>query len=63
MHVPVNVDIHVEVNGGISVRTGHGIAHQVKDALLASELSILDVIVHIEPAPPPKLSGQVQPTE
>lgn len=46
------VDIHVEVDGEISVREGHEIAHRVKDALLASHLPILDVIVHIEPAPP-----------
>jgi cation diffusion facilitator family transporter len=44
------VDIHVEVDGRSPVREGHRIAHQVKDALLAANLSILDVLVHIEPA-------------
>jgi len=43
------VEIHIQVDGAISVREGHGIAHRVKDALLASELSILDVLVHVEP--------------
>jgi cation diffusion facilitator family transporter len=44
------VDIHVEVNGNLSVRRGHEIAHEVKQALLDSPLSILDATVHIEPA-------------
>ena len=44
------VDIHVEVDGNLSVRRGHDIAHDVKQALLDSQLSILDATVHIEPA-------------
>jgi len=44
------VDIHVEVDGNLSVRRGHEIAHDVKQALLDSQLSILDATVHIEPA-------------
>jgi len=44
------VDIHVEVDEHMSVRQGHEVAHSVKDALLSSELPILDVLVHIEPA-------------
>jgi cation diffusion facilitator family transporter len=45
------VDIQVCVDGDLSVRAGHAIAHAVKDALLASApLAISDVTVHIEPA-------------
>lgn len=44
------VDIHVEVDGNLSVRRGHEIAHDVKQALVDSQLSILDATVHIEPA-------------
>lgn len=44
------VDIHVEVDGGLTVREGHAIAHRVKDRLLQSELPVLDALVHIEPA-------------
>jgi cation diffusion facilitator family transporter len=44
------VDIHVVVDGALSVRQGHIIAHQVKNALLESDLSVLDVTVHIEPS-------------
>lgn len=43
------VDIHVEVDGQMSVREGHTIAHLVKDRLLESDLRILDALVHVEP--------------
>jgi len=45
------VDIHVEVEGEISVRDGHALGHDVKDRLLGCELPILDVLVHVEPIP------------
>jgi cation diffusion facilitator family transporter len=44
------VDLHVKVNGEISVREGHHIAHEVKRAIRASDRRIVDVLVHIEPA-------------
>lgn len=44
------VDIHVEVDGAMTVREGHEIAHRVKDALVAMDGRIQDVVVHIEPA-------------
>src|SRR5262245_49697844 len=43
------LDIHVVVNGELTVRRGHEIAHQVKDRLLQSQHRINDVTVHIEP--------------
>ena len=43
------VDIHVVVDPDLPVRTGHLIGHQVKDALIDSDLPILDALVHIEP--------------
>jgi cation diffusion facilitator family transporter len=43
------VDIEVRVDGDLSVRAGHAIAHAVKDALLASALRVTDVTVHVEP--------------
>jgi cation diffusion facilitator family transporter len=43
------VDLHVIVDGNLSVREGHIIAHNVKDALLKTKLRINDVIIHIEP--------------
>lgn len=43
------VDLHVGVNGAISVRDGHDIAHQVKDAIKQADARIADVLIHIEP--------------
>ena len=43
------VDLHVGVNGDISVRDGHHIAHLVKNAVRAADPAIADVLVHIEP--------------
>jgi cation diffusion facilitator family transporter len=45
------VDLHVLVNGDISVREGHRIAHQVKRAIQLAEARIANVLVHVEPAP------------
>jgi cation diffusion facilitator family transporter len=45
------VDIQVRVDGNLTVREGHDIAHAVKDALIASTIhGISDVSVHVEPA-------------
>ena len=44
------VDLHIGVNGNISVREGHHIAHQVKAAIQQTDTRIADVLVHIEPA-------------
>ena len=44
------VDIQVRVDGELTVRAGHEIAHAVKDALLGSPPHrISDVTVHVEP--------------
>lgn len=44
------VDIHVEVDGNLTVHAGHEIAHRVKEALLRANPRVADVLVHIEPA-------------
>jgi cation diffusion facilitator family transporter len=44
------VDLHVGVDGNISVHQGHEIAHRVKSAIQQSDSRIADVLVHIEPA-------------
>ncbi|XHR28632.1 MAG: cation diffusion facilitator family transporter [Chthoniobacteraceae bacterium] len=44
------VDIHVRVDGSLTVRRGHAIAHEVKDCLRDTHPAIRDVLVHIEPA-------------
>jgi cation diffusion facilitator family transporter len=45
------VDLHVGVDGNISVHEGHDIAHRVKEAIQHSDSHVADVLVHIEPAP------------
>jgi len=44
------VDLHVGVDGNISVHKGHEIAHRVKEAIQQSDSRVADVLVHIEPA-------------
>jgi len=43
------VDIHIQVDGSLTVTEGHAIAHAVKSKLLESNLRIKDVLVHVEP--------------
>jgi cation diffusion facilitator family transporter len=43
------VDIHVQVNGSMTVREGHEIGHAVKARLMESQPRITDVTVHLEP--------------
>ena len=42
-------DLHVIVNGKISVREGHNIAGAVKAAIIKAKLAVYNVLVHIEP--------------
>jgi len=44
------VDIHIMVDGKLTVDAGHKIAHHVKDIILSSGLRVVDVLVHVEPA-------------
>lgn len=46
------VDIHVVVDGSLSVKEGHDIAHTVKETLISWNPRIRGVIVHIEPFDP-----------
>ncbi len=44
------IDIHIVVDGEMSVREGHKLAHVIKQDLLHSDMDILDVLVHVEPS-------------
>jgi cation diffusion facilitator family transporter len=44
-------DLHVRVNGSLSVSDGHHIAHAVVHALREGNFQLSDVTVHIEPEP------------
>lgn len=43
------VDLHVEVDGKLSVFDGHEISHRLKDYLMEQMPEIADVLIHIEP--------------
>ena len=44
------IDMHVIVDGNITVHKGHQISHEVKNKLINSFLNVSDVLIHIEPA-------------
>lgn len=52
------VDLHTRVDGSISVRDGHDIAHEVKAAIRSTNPRITDVLVHVEPAKVATASAQ-----
>ena len=44
------VDVHIEVDPGITVEAGHAIAHTVKDSLLSMDTPLVqNVTTHVEP--------------
>ena len=43
------VDLHIVVNGDISVREGHQLAHQLKSYLMNEIPEIADILMHVEP--------------
>ena len=56
----VQVDLHVMVDGAISVEEGHRVATAVEETLLSIGPQITDVLVHLEPWSP---EGQYQERE
>lgn len=46
----LHIDLHVVVDGGITVRQGHDIAEAVKERIMGGGLDVVDVVVHVEPA-------------
>lgn len=44
------VDLHLVVDGNLSVRKGHDIAHQVKEKLMLRLPELSDVLIHVEPS-------------
>ena len=45
------VDLHLEIDGKLSVIEGHAISHALKDHLMEVFPYITEVLIHIEPAP------------
>ncbi len=44
-----HVDLHVVVNGELTVNKGHEIAHDLKNTLLEEIPDIADILIHVEP--------------
>jgi cation diffusion facilitator family transporter len=44
-----HIDLHAIVNGDLSVREGHNLAHSLKDALRTEHVEIGHVLIHVEP--------------
>lgn len=44
-----HVDLHITVYGGMTVKEGHDISHNLKDALLKELPQLMDVLIHVEP--------------
>lgn len=44
-----HVDLHLIVDGRLSVREGHSIAHRLKEVLLKQFPEITDILIHVEP--------------
>lgn len=49
MGLTYHVDLHLTVDGNISVREGHDIAHRLKNELQRQIPEISDVLIHVEP--------------
>ncbi|MBN2452621.1 MAG: cation transporter [Lentisphaeria bacterium] len=43
------IDLHVLVDPAMSVRDGHAVCDRVRDAVLADEPRVVDILVHLEP--------------
>jgi cation diffusion facilitator family transporter len=43
------VDLHIIVDGDLSVREGHSLAHEVEDRIVETDPRIAEVLVHVEP--------------
>ncbi|MEZ6854876.1 cation diffusion facilitator family transporter [Halodesulfovibrio aestuarii] len=50
--VAVFVDLHISVDGSISVEEGHAIAEEVENLLQQSEFDVVDALVHVDPLRP-----------
>lgn len=51
------LDMHIEVDGGLSVAVAHELSHTVKDAIRRKLPRVLDATIHIEPFSPRSENG------
>lgn len=57
----LHLDLHLVVNGSLTVRQGHAIAEEVRECIMREGPDVMDVVIHIEPTearlPPEALDG------
>ncbi len=46
----IQIDLHIVVDGNISVRAGHTIADSVEDNIIGGIPEVLEVVVHVDPS-------------
>jgi len=46
----IQIDLHIVVDGNISVREGHTIADSVEDNIISGIPEVLEVVVHVDPS-------------
>lgn len=51
----MHIDLHIQIDGNLSVREGHVIAGKTKHLLIERGPNIVDVLVHVEPFEPDDL--------
>ena len=51
----IQIDMHIVVDGSISVREGHAIADEVENRIMVGIPNILDVVIHVDP---PVIAGR-----
>jgi cation diffusion facilitator family transporter len=45
----IQVDLHIVVDGSMTVREGHAIADDVRDCIIGDIKDVVDVVVHVDP--------------
>ena len=45
----IQVDLHIVVDGSMTVREGHAIADDVRDCIIGDIPEVVDVVVHVDP--------------
>jgi cation diffusion facilitator family transporter len=45
----IQVDLHIVVDGSMTVREGHAIADDVRDCIIGDITDVVDVVVHVDP--------------
>ena len=59
----IQVDMHIVVDGSITVREGHAIADEVERHIMAEIPEILDVVIHVDPPDAAGIDDEETPDE